>query len=268
MALLSLLPLSSNAAPDVQRNHHVSLRHPNLSRILVDAVEDSSLTKDVPPVYRYYDEKFVLDLFGMTELLSAPDVQLLEATTKVHLNERLRSSPLDLSVSSVKVTDQKRVENSIPILSMSLRILGEVVSTDAETIAALSFQDVVLQIFTTNPSELTRSLKKASDAFDTLLVPKASLLEPTYSASDSEDKNLIVMVVASVGAAVFTALVLGACLWRQRVSKNSTAADKALEKDDFKDDLDIASTWSSSESSDKPPVTPEKLMRSFPSEEK
>lgn len=252
------------AAGGIQTHSHM---RPNPSRILLDSADSPSLTEDGPPVYRYYEENFVINLYGLTELLSAPDAQVFQEATKAHLNKRLRDSPVDLRVSSTRVLDQKQVENEIPILSLSLRILGQAVSTDAKAVASLSFQDAVLDIFAKNPSELSRALKDDSDAFDNLLIPEASLLDPTSVTSGSGDKDLVVLISASVGAAVFTAIVLGVCLWRQRGGRNSKAVDDMLKKDEG--ELEIASTWSSSDasSSKEPPVTPPKL-RSFPCQER
>lgn len=274
--------LQSSSAVSWRRQHrdrvgtaagnHISLLSPSpkSSRVLLDASENPSLTEDEPLVYRYYEEDFSLNLYGLTELLSPADAQLLQEASKEHLNKRLYSSPVDLRVSSTRVLDQVKVENSIPILSVSLRILGQAVSTDAEAVAALSFEDEVLEIFADNPSEFSRALVEDSDVFDGLLVARASIPEHASATLGSADTDLAVLISASVGAAVLTALLLCFCLWRQKFcNKNSKAVNDMLKKDDGQDELDIASTWSSSDesSSKEAPKTPPKL-RSFPTQER
>ena len=248
--------LSRNGALGFQ-NYDSSFR-PNSSRTLAGSVGSNE-----PFVYRDCEHDFVLDFYGLTELLTDDDVRILQQTTNNHLNKRLRSSPDEIRVSNVQVSDQRMVENEIPILSISLRIMGQAVSTGAKSIATLSFEDVVLGILSSYSSEFARALKESSDAFDQLLVlvPKGSVLKPDYSTMDSSDKNLVVMISAAVGATVMTAIVLGICLCRQK--KGSSVVTDKLEKDDV-EDLGIASTWSSSdESSEEAPTTPPKL-RSFP----
>lgn len=250
------------------------LKHPSRVLLEPESADTPSLEQDGPLVYRYYEENFVFDMYGLTEYLSVPNVEILEEDTMRHVNRRLESSPVDLRVSSTRVLTQDKGErNDIPILSVSMRILGQAMSTDARAVATLSFQDAVLDIFASNPSEFTRSLKEYSDAFDDLLLPKVTALETVRPASDSGNSKLVVAISASVGAAALTALLLCVCLWRQQSgNKNSAAAKDVLKKDDEEEDLAIASTWSSSdESSEKAPVpaakTPTKV-RPFPFQER
>lgn len=261
------------------KNHVLPVR-PKASRILTESTDSNpSLTEDGSLIYRYYEEAFVLDLYGLEETLSAPDVQLLGETTTAYLNTRLDPPLVGVSVSITRVLDQNiKVQNSISVLSLNLRILGQAVSTNAQEIASLSFENLVLDIFTKNPSGFKRSLKKASNAFDRLLAPRVSLSEPVVAASDSgdDDKSLLVVILASVGAAVLTAIVLGICLWYQKRSNVSVDSSKMEKGDNVNDELGIASTWSSSDESSEAaqeqvplPVihTPPKL-RSFPTQER
>lgn len=248
--------------------------HPKTSRILADSTDTSpSLNEGVPLVYRYYEEDFALDLYGLTEILTAPDVQIVQETLTTYFNDRLDSSPVDLRVSNTRVLDQgKTTVNSIAVLSMNLRIFGQAESTNAQEIANLSFENTLVDIFSENPSDFKRSLKTTSGDFDTLLAPALSLLEHTVDSSGSYDKNLLITISASVGAAVLTALVLGVCLWHQKRSNTSMDSSKMEKEKDSNDELGIASTWSSSDDSSSQEQAPPSVIRtppkSFPTQQR
>jgi hypothetical protein len=235
------------------------------------------MMEDGPLAYKYYEEDFVLDFYGLTEILKATDVQIVQEIMTTYFNDKLDSSPVDLRVSNTRVLDQgKKTVNSIAVLAVNLRIRGQVVSINAQAIANISFENILVAIFSESPSQFKRSLKETSGSFDRLLAPRLSVLEYTTDTSDSYDKNLLITISASVSAAILTALVLGFCLWRQKHSNTSIESSQTEKEKDSNDELGIASTWSSSDDSSlkdeqvvqAPPLIIRTPPKSFPTQQR